>query len=171
MLGAPTLMARKLATFVTDLPATATVDPLIAQSQEQLEAAQAEAERWKTQSRKQESRAKSNASAAEDLEEADAQLADLSQRIAAIEGENEALKAKTWDEEQGARRGAEEGEAPQREGRLAARPTDTAEGSRACELSDGGELLLRPSRSHLRVLALLHALGADHNGIAELSRT
>ena len=66
---------------------------LYEQSQKQLEAAQAETERWKNQSRKQESRAKSNASAVKDLEEANTQLADLSQRIAAIEGENEALKA------------------------------------------------------------------------------
>lgn len=58
-----------------------------------LEAAQAQAEKWKGLSRKNEDRAKSNAGAAKDLEEASAQLADLAQRLEAIEGENAALKA------------------------------------------------------------------------------
>lgn len=50
------------------------------------EQALADAEKWKTMSRKNEGKAKSNADAA-------GQLADLSQRLAAIEGENAALKA------------------------------------------------------------------------------
>lgn len=49
------------------------------------EQAQAEADKWKAMSRKNEGKAKANADAAD-------QLADLSQRLAAIEGENAALK-------------------------------------------------------------------------------
>lgn len=50
------------------------------------EQALADVDKWKTMSRKNEGKAKSNADAAE-------QLADLSERLAAIEGENAALKA------------------------------------------------------------------------------
>lgn len=66
---------------------------LYEQLQKDLEAAKSEAEKWKAQSRKQESRAKTNAGAAKDLEEANTQIAGLSERIAAIEGENATLKA------------------------------------------------------------------------------
>lgn len=50
------------------------------------EQALADAEKWKTMSRKNESKAKTNADAVD-------QLADLSKRLEAIEGENAALKA------------------------------------------------------------------------------
>ena len=57
------------------------------------EQAQADAERWKGLSRKNEGKAKSNAEAARANAEAADQLAELSQRLAAIEGENAALRA------------------------------------------------------------------------------
>lgn len=50
------------------------------------EQAASDVEKWKTMSRKNEGKAKLNADAAD-------QLADLSERLAAIEGENAALKA------------------------------------------------------------------------------
>lgn len=50
------------------------------------EQALADAEKWKAMSRRNEGKAKANADAAD-------QLADLSKRLAAIEGENAALKA------------------------------------------------------------------------------
>ena len=68
-------------------------EALYKQSQKELEAAKADAEKWKSLSKKNEGRAKSNASAAKDLEEANSQLADISERLAAIEGENAKLKA------------------------------------------------------------------------------
>ena len=68
-------------------------EDLYKQSQKALEAAKAEAEKWKSLSKKNEGRAKSNASAAKDLEEANSQLADISERLAAIESENATLKA------------------------------------------------------------------------------
>lgn len=57
------------------------------------EQAQAEAAKWKEQSRKQESRAKHNAGAAKDLEGALQQLSDLNERLGSIESENSSLKA------------------------------------------------------------------------------
>ena len=57
------------------------------------EAAQADAEKWKALSKKNEGRAKSNAGAAKSLEDATAQLADLTARLEALEGENTTLKA------------------------------------------------------------------------------
>ena len=66
---------------------------LYEQAARDLEAAQADVEKWKGLSRKNEGRAKTNAGAAKDLEDANAQLADLSARLSAIEGENAALKA------------------------------------------------------------------------------
>lgn len=57
------------------------------------EAAQAEADRWKERSRKNEGRAKSNAEAARGYEDATQQLADLTQRLDALEGENATLRA------------------------------------------------------------------------------
>ena len=77
-------------------PATGGTDfeALYRQSQEQLKKAQDETEKWKAQSRKNENRAKANYGAAKDLEEVNQQMTDLSQRLAAAEGENAALKAK-----------------------------------------------------------------------------
>ncbi|MDO4807584.1 MAG: hypothetical protein Q4A07_10080 [Coriobacteriales bacterium] len=57
------------------------------------EQAKAEAEKWKAQSRKNESRAKANYGAAKDLEEVNQQVADLSKRLEAAESENASLKA------------------------------------------------------------------------------
>ena len=68
-------------------------EALYKQSQKELEAAKADAEKWKNLSKKNEGRAKSNASAAKDLEEANAQLTDISERLAAIKNENATLKA------------------------------------------------------------------------------
>lgn len=57
------------------------------------EQAKADADKWKSLSKKNEGRAKHNAGAAKSLEEATAQLADLTQRLEALEGENTSLKA------------------------------------------------------------------------------
>ena len=57
------------------------------------EQAQAEADKWKERSRKNEGRAKSNAEAAKGYEDATQQLADLTKRLDALEGENATLKA------------------------------------------------------------------------------
>lgn len=57
------------------------------------EAAQADAEKWKAQARKQESRAKSNADAAQQLDTTTAALAEISERLKAVEEERAALKA------------------------------------------------------------------------------
>ena len=66
---------------------------LYEQAARDLETAQADVEKWKELSRKNEGRAKTNAGAAKDLEQASAQLADLTKRLEAIETENNALKA------------------------------------------------------------------------------
>lgn len=57
------------------------------------EQAQADADKWKERSRKNEGRAKSNAEAARGYEDATQQLADLTKRLDALEGENATLKA------------------------------------------------------------------------------
>ena len=57
------------------------------------EKSQKDVEKWKAMSRKNEERAKGNAGAASELEGANAQLADVLQRLNAIEGENAKLKA------------------------------------------------------------------------------
>lgn len=77
-------------------PATGTepdYKALLEKANKDLQAAQAEAEKWKSLSKKNEGRAKSNAGAAKDLEDANTQLADLSARLSAIEKENATLKA------------------------------------------------------------------------------
>lgn len=68
-------------------------EALYQQAQEDLKQAREDAEKWKKLSRQNESRAKSNYGAAKDLEEANAQMEELSKRLAAIEGENTTLKA------------------------------------------------------------------------------
>lgn len=57
------------------------------------EKSQKDVEKWKAMSRKNEERAKGNAGAASELEGANAQLAEVLQRLNAIEGENAKLKA------------------------------------------------------------------------------
>ena len=68
-------------------------EALYQQAQEDLKQARDDAEHWKKMSRQNESRAKANYGAAKDLEEANAQMAELSKRLEAIEGENSSLKA------------------------------------------------------------------------------
>lgn len=57
------------------------------------EQAKADAEKWKAQSRKNESRAKANSGAASELEQNKSQLQELSERLSSLEKENEDLKA------------------------------------------------------------------------------
>lgn len=64
------------------------------QARADAEKARADADKWKEPSRKNEGRARTNAGAAKDLEEANQQMAELSKRLEAIEGENASLKAK-----------------------------------------------------------------------------
>lgn len=68
-------------------------EALYQKAQEDLRQAREDAEKWKKLSRQNESRAKINFGAAKDLEEANAQMEELSKRLAAIEGENSTLKA------------------------------------------------------------------------------
>lgn len=68
-------------------------EALYKQAQEDLKQARDDAEKWKKLSRQNEDRAKANFGAAKDLEEANAQMADLSKRLEALEGENTSLKA------------------------------------------------------------------------------
>jgi hypothetical protein len=57
------------------------------------EKAQADAERWKQQARKNEGRAKSNAQAAKDLGDAEQQMGEIRKRLDELEAENASLKA------------------------------------------------------------------------------
>lgn len=68
-------------------------EALYRQAQEDLKEARDDAEKWKKMSRQNEDRAKANFGAAKDLEEANQQMADLSKRLEALEGENTTLKA------------------------------------------------------------------------------
>lgn len=56
------------------------------------EKAKADADKWKAQSRKNESRAKANSGAASELEQNKTQLQELSERLSALEQENTSLK-------------------------------------------------------------------------------
>lgn len=68
-------------------------EALYQQAQQDLKKAQEDVEHWKRMSRQNEDRAKANFGAARDLEEANTQMAELSKRLEALEGENSTLKA------------------------------------------------------------------------------